>query len=230
MQRYKIVRYCGLIISLSIVYLSSGAQGFKECLESMQKTYSVIENVHIKMSIRIFEDDKSSAPYFNETADIKRQNKNYYYQLGSINMLMNTKYILMVDRSSQEIVCTRRSLRAEEQMAQDPFKINLDSILSFYGTPDYLGKTSDGTHYRLFQKTGSIRQFDFFIDEERKIVNKIEYRYEDKHYVVIRFTLFETHPVFSVDTFDERKFVVVEKGKLTPSSSYKGFHVAVVNN
>jgi hypothetical protein len=196
----------------------------------MRQTYSAMENAHIKMSIRIFEDDKSNTPYFNETADIKRQNKNYYYQFGSINMLMNAKYILMVDRSSQEIVCTRRSLKEEEQMAQDPFKPNLDSILSFYGAPDDLGKAADGRHYRLLKKMGTIRQFDFFIDEDRKILNRIEYHYEDKHYVVIRFILFEMHPAFSIDVFDERKFVLEEKGKLTPASSYKGYHVAVVNN
>jgi hypothetical protein len=182
------------------------------------------------MSIRIFEDDKSNTPYFDETADIKRQKKNYYYQFGSINMLMNAKYILMVDKSSKEIVCTRRSLKTEEQMERDPFKLNLDSILTFYGNPDYLGKTADGTHYRLSQKKGTIRQYDFFIDEKQKIVNKIEYRYEDGHYVVIRFTLFETHPAFSTDIFDERKFVTEEKGKLTASGAYRGYHVAVVNN
>lgn len=229
-QRYKIARYCGLIIILFISYFSSNAQSFRECLESMKQTYSTLESAHIKMSIRIFENDKSSTPYFDETADIKRQNRNYSYQFGSINMLMNAKYILMVDKSSKEIVCTRRSLKAEEQIERDPFKLNLDSILSFYGTPDYLGKTTDGTHYRFFQKKGTIRQFDFFIDEERKIVNKIEYRYEDKHYVVIRFMLFETHPAFSDDVFDERKFVMEEKGKLTTSGAYRGYHVAVVNN
>lgn len=219
-----------MIIGLSICYYSSGAQDFRESLESMKKTYSTLEDAHIKMSIRIFEDDKSSTPYFDETADIKRQKKNYYYQFGSINMLMNAKYILMVDKSSKEMVCTRRSLKTEEQMERDPFKLNLDSILTFYGTPDYLGKTADGTHYRLSQKKGTIRQYDFFIDEARKIVNKIEYRYEDKHYVVIRFTLFETHPAFSPDAFDERKFVMEKKGKLTTSDAYKGYHVAVVNN
>jgi outer membrane lipoprotein-sorting protein len=217
----------GALLFLEVQALE--AQSFKDLLTGMQKEYASIETVHIQMAIQVYEDEKSKSPYFKEVADIKRQSGNYCYQFGTTYMLMNAMCLVMVDKGSKEIVYTKRSPAEEEKLYSDPFKVNLDSILLLYENPGYIGSEGDGEHYRIFQKKGAIKQIDIFVDTTENRMKRIEYRYEDGHYVVIQFTTFDKHPVFEADTFSESRYVIEEKGKLKAARAFIGFHVATVD-
>lgn len=205
------------------------AQSFKEILTGLQKEYANIESIHIKMSIQVYENDTSKDPYFKEVADIKRQAQNCSYQFGAVFMLMNSKCLVMVDKSSREIVYTKRSTADEQALYNDPFKLNLDSILLLYENPQYIGKETEGEHYRIFQQRGTIRQIDIFMDLNENRLTRIEYRYEDGHYVVIRFTTFDKNPVFEGNTFSESSYVIEEQGRLKAARAFFGYNVATVD-
>ncbi len=206
------------------------AQSFKERLEVMQKEYSTLQNVHIKMTIQVYENEKSSASFYNEVADIKKQDQYYHYEFGATNLLMNSKYIVMVDKASHEIVCSKRSLKGEAKLGMNPFRVNLDSILLLYESPDFVGKQVDDEHYKLIQKKGPVRQIDLFINSTTNVLSRIEYRYEDEHYVVIQFTMMDKQPAFAASTFDERQYFITDKGKLRAANAFNGYHLSIADS
>src|SRR5690606_30826053 len=105
-------------------------------------------------------------PYFSEVADVKRHEDNFSYRLGSTDMLMNTRFIIMVEKESKEILCTKRSLKDEKKLFDDPYKMNLDSLINLYNNPMLINRSGKTEHYRLTQNTSAIKQIDLFIDGE----------------------------------------------------------------
>lgn len=220
------------VISTILVFLvvqASWSQSFKDRLAAMQSEYTKLENVHIKMEIKVFENERKTQPYFNEVADIKRQAERYHSQFGATSLLVNSDFVVMIDKASKEIVCTKRSSKDASVVPDDPFNASLDSILSYYGDPILISKNADQEHYQLNQKNGAIKQVDLFINSRTNLISKLEYRYDDAHYVAITFMLIEKNPTFRADAFDEKQYVILDKGKLKVSPAYVGYHLAVAD-
>ena len=206
--------------------LTLDAQDFRNRIEAMQKEYATISAVHIEMKIQAFENKESIAPFFEELAIIKRSEANYYYRFSGTEMLLNEKYLLMIDESSRQIICTQRSLKKEEKFA-DPFTANLDSIMSFYETPVFVEKKENLEHFSVIQKEGPIRGIELFIDSKTSLLKRLDYSYENGQYVVIEFTIFNSNPEFGSTDFREGKYVRVENGKLKTTPLYSRFNLSV---
>lgn len=189
-----------------------------------------MESVHVRMSIKVYEGNNGDTPLVNEVVDVKRDGDHYLYTFGSTDMLLNKKYIVVADRPSKEILCTKRSLKEEADFFSDPFRANMDSILLLYQEPEFISKAGNTEHYRLFQKQGVIKQIDVFIDGTENVMRRLEYRYKDQHYVVIAFTVFDKAPGFNDDTFSEGKYFYTERGELKASKSFPGFNVVEVDS
>ena len=218
----KIVLASSMLSIQATVY----SQNFKDRLLAMQQEYTNMNNVHVVMNIQAFENELSTVSFYKESAVIKREGKNYLSQFSGMDMLMNDKYLLMVDRHSKQIICAKRDSKAEVKFF-DPVKVNLDSILGFYGTPLLVQSENQVEQFRLDQKKGPIKVIDVYIDTNKNVLKRLDYRYEDGQYVVIQFEVFDTAPVFGSAEFQESNYVVPEKGKLKPSSGYSNFNVVV---
>jgi len=217
------------ILLLMLVVPAVHAQSFKERLLSMRKAYDTLGKVHIRMAVSLFESDQSKTPYVREVADVKRDKRNYRYEFGSTDMLMNDKYLIVVDRNSREMMCSKRSLKGEDNLFTDPMKISMDSILSFYENPTLVSSQQNIEHYTMTQKRGPIKRVDLFIAQATSLLQKMEYRYTDGHYVVIEFTTFDTRPPFDENTFHEKMYVLADKGKLRASAPFRGYRVVMMD-
>lgn len=206
------------------------AQSFKDRILSMQSEYKKMERAHIKMEVNVFLNENTKQPYFKEVADVKRQYENYHTEFGSTKMLVNKNFIIMVNKASSEVVCTRRSGEELNNFVNDPFNASLDSILSFYGDPVFLGNKNDQEHYKLNQKSGNIKQIDLYINSKTNLLSKLEYRYDDGHFVSTIFTLMDTNPVFATAVFDEKQYIVLDKGKFSVSPAYKGYRLTIADS
>jgi len=219
-----------IILGLIWIIPALNAQSFKERLTAMRKTYDTLSKVHIRMSISLFAGEQSKTPYLRETADVKRNKRDYRYEFGTTNMLMNSKYLIMVDRNSREMLCSKRSLKGEDNLFTDPMKISMDSILSFYENPRLVSRQDSIEHYAMTQKKGPIKRVDLFIDQLTGLLRKMEYRYADGHYVIIEFTTFDTRPPFDENTFHEKSYVIAaDKGVLKASAAFRGYHVVMMD-
>jgi hypothetical protein len=217
------------IVLLLMLSGAAGAQSFKERLVQMRQEYDTLTSLHLRMSIRVFENERATRPFVEQVADVKRDADNYKYQLGATNMLMNSKYTIVTDAAAREIVCSKRSLKDQKELFRTQGVFNLDSILNLYDTPKEARREGDVDHYVIEQKKTNINRIDMFIDVNTNHIRKLEYRYNDAHYVVIEFPLFNTKPLFENDTFHEKHFVIAEKTGLRASTAFRGYRVVMMD-
>jgi outer membrane lipoprotein-sorting protein len=222
-----------LRIYLTLFFMMIGTllvqgQDFKQALLVMRDKYKALEKVRIVMHVRVA-DEGSAVAFYDETVEIIKDHHNYLYQFGGQDMLMNEKYLVMVDRSSREIICSQRDLKTETlYLPKDPFQANLDSLFAFYGQPKYMGRKEQTDHYRISLNSGEVKGIDLFIDTESNLFRKVQYQYRDNQQAVIDFKVFDVNPQFEPDMFDEGKYVVVSGTSVKPSKNFLNYHVVNV--
>jgi outer membrane lipoprotein-sorting protein len=223
MKTDKILR--GLMaIFLLLLCKIGAAQDLKNALLDMQKQYEGMSGLHIKMDVEVYENKVAKTPYFEMDVDIKKQGENYLYKYGSNDMLLNQKYLIMVDHQTKEIILNDRDRTSEEALKKN-FQFNLDSIMIFYKDIQYVGKQNAIQHYKLVQKKGMVRNIDMYINENTKLLSKMEYEYTNKQFVSITFKAFEKDPSFDEGLFSEKEYLLGSRNTFLPSQKYKGYEI-----
>jgi hypothetical protein len=226
-QKYlllEFVRKIGLVLTILSPTSMVHSQDFKEALLKMQKEYAAAGRMHIIMSIKAFEKNSAIVPFYNKKAEIKKDDQNYFYQFGDNDMLLNQKYLVMIDHQAKQIVCNKNSMKAMKGF-QDPIKMNLDSLITSFGKASYQGKKGDMEHYQIIHRKGAIKQTDMYFVTQTNLIRKIEYRYEGSQFVVIEFELFDRQPHLEANTFDEGRYLSWVNGKMKSSSSHSQYKV-----
>jgi outer membrane lipoprotein-sorting protein len=218
----KTIRLFALL--LAVVAGQTRAQDLKSALVKMQDVYTRSEKLHIVMEVKVFETIGEATPAFHEKADIKKENENYRYTFSSTEMLLNEKYQIVVDKESRDIIINKRDQKIESQV-KDVFKANLDSILAHYNAPEVLGDSAGATHYRVFQKHGVVDQIDLYVDNQKSILLKMEYRYRDGQFVSVVFEMFDTTPSFDAGVFDDKNYVLIAGGRVKPSARLQHYRI-----
>lgn len=198
---------------------------FKATILRMQEEYRKLEKLHLVMAIDVFENASTTKPYFSETADIRRYKHNYLYKFAGHELMMNDKYMVMVDHTSKEILCNTTDQGKESDALRNGFQWNVDSLLQFYGEAVYLGRQGDIDHYRIPQKVGEVETVEMYIDSSNAVLSRIDYTYRNGQYVKIVFRVFNRVPSFDASLFSERNYVVMQKEKAVASAKYRGFRV-----
>lgn len=201
------------------------AQDLKQALVKMRTLYEQSDKFHIVMRIQAFEHDQVATPYYDEKAEVMRSGDNYISRFGGNDMLMNETYFLMVDKRAHEIVCSPRNLKAERDTFKDLVKMSLDSILSLYHEPRYLGRNNKTDQYEIIQKRGPINLIGLSINSETNILSEMKYHYRDKQVVAITFEIFDVRPVFATGTFDEAQYIAKAKGKTMPAPAFRKYTI-----
>jgi hypothetical protein len=226
MKTSNILQHKFLPIAMLCLCMSQPGNGqdFKRLVTELRKKYESADKLHVVMDIQVFENSKTTTPYFTEHADIKREGTDYRYQMQSNELLMNDQYLVMVDRNSKEILCSRRDRQAEAGLP-DPFKMNIDSMFNIIGQPKFIGKSEGRDHYRLSQTEGLLEQIDLFVNTDKSFMQQIEYRYRDGQVASIKINVFDIAPQFASGTFNETYYVLRENGKFTTSAAYRGYRI-----
>lgn len=200
------------------------AQDLKGSLEKMREAYKQMTNLHIKMLVTVYETKGSGIVDYRLKVDIKKKGNYYLYQYGDNAMLINDQYFIMVDGASSEMACSRRNESTKLSMAK-AFNFDMDSIMSFYGEPEYLGREQQVDHYRVEQKVGPVSKLYLSIDTQTKLLKQMAYQYRTGPYVKIDFELFDGSPSFSSATFSEGRFINFKNGKIVVSEPYRNYHL-----
>ncbi len=228
-QEVGLLKRLFLVISLfQCISTSTEAQELKTLLAEMRKNFEKSNTLEVQMRIRVY-DDGNTNPSMDQRAYVKRDDFNYAYTFGANEMLMNEKYIIMVDNSQRQIIYTPRDVKDEEKMFDVPYKIDIDSILSFYGKPEQLEKQNDIVHYRVEQKKGAVRQVDLFIDLLKGHLSKMSYTYKEGQIVNIDFEIFDINPKFQKDVFSESRYFYFIKGKVEGATAFSSYKIVKTN-
>jgi hypothetical protein len=219
-----------LSVLLSLVATGLHGQAFVERMKSVYDRYSLSEGLRMKLSVQVYENEQSGVLVYSESAEIRKSNQNYHYTFGSVEMLMNSHYTVMVDRNEREIVCSQRSPEGEKEFMKDPMKLNLDSLSAYAQEPEVIFDGEGRIQYRLSNSEGTIRQVDLTLDTNTHALLKLEYRYEDNHYVVIRFSDYDWTPRFDESEFSERRYFVKEGKRWVVAPGYAGYQLTVADS
>jgi outer membrane lipoprotein-sorting protein len=212
-----------LIGCLTATSMTIMAQDFKTVLSAMKQKHESMQRFHVVMQVEAHE-NKTTKPFYRERFELKKDNENFLYRLSNNVVLLNEKHLIEVDKPGHSIVVNNRNENSGKSLARQ-VKFNLDSILSFYETPAYLGEKAGQYHYSLNLKKGAVTAMDMFVNKTTGLLSRIEYQYRDAQWVTIVFEVFDTAPLFAADTFADDQFVVQANGKLMPASSYKNFEI-----
>jgi hypothetical protein len=215
----------GGLMGFVLCIVTANGQDFRDRISAIRKDQQKLVDVHVVMEIAVYENEASAEAVYKQVADIRRHGDNYWYQFDENEMLMNEKYLVMVNNQAQHISCSKRSLTGEKELHRD-FEFNLDSILDLQGEIRFVGIEDQAEHYLVKQKTGEIQDMHFFIDPESLSIKGIEYLYKAGHYVRIRFLLFDKQPAFDVGTFSEARYFRKEEEKMIPADLYKNYNLS----
>jgi len=214
------------VILLLILFWSASlqAQDFAQFIREMRKEYDQSKTMQIVMDIIVYDSAQSSVPYYKQTLEIKRAGNNYWYQTGNNEMLLNEKYLVIIDKEARLINYSDRNVEAENRLLQN-FQFNLDSVLKNYPNQKYMGKEGDAEHFLVKEKEGPIEEIHFFITPQDYILRKMEYKYRGGQHVSIRFIVFNKQPIFKAETFSESRYLVNVNNKIIPSRFFKQFEI-----
>jgi hypothetical protein len=177
------------------------------------------------MEVSVYDSGQLAKAYYRQMVDIKREGSNYWYQVENNEMLMNEKYLIVVDNEARQISYSKRSIETEAEL-QKSYRFNLDSIFTQYEKPQFIGKEEGADHYLIPEKKGAIKEVHFYIVPETKKVKEIAYRYHEGQYATIRFIVFDTNPVFDADTFSASKYITEVNKKIVPSRFFRNFNLS----
>jgi hypothetical protein len=213
-----------ITIALLFVTAILQAQDFRQLITAMREDYEHANALQVVMEVSVYDSGELKKPYYQQLVDIKREGNNYWYQVENNEMLMNENYLIVVDKEARQISYSKRSIETEVELKKS-YQFNLDSILTQYEKPQYLGKEEDADHYLIPEKKGPIKEVHFYIVPETRKVKEIAYRYREGQYATIRFIVFEKTIGFAADTFSESKYMTQVNETIVPSRFFKNYNL-----
>jgi outer membrane lipoprotein-sorting protein len=219
-----------LFVSLLILAtgITTAAQDFKTVFAAMKVKHEHMSTFHVVMKVEA-KDNENAKPFYHERFEMKKDDDHFLYGLSNSVILLGDKHVIEVDKTTRNMVVNKRDLKIEKSLTKQ-IRFDLDSMLTFYETPAYLGEKNGQYWYRLAVKEGPIKTIDLDVNETSGLLSQIKYRYRDGQLVTIVFDVFDTEPVFGANTFSEEKFFIEERGLIQPVGDYKDFRAIKVDS
>jgi outer membrane lipoprotein-sorting protein len=219
----RIALFCMIVwMTLSVAIVSG--QDFRTAMQNLHEKYKDAHDLRITMSIDVFTSRETMQPFYKEKVTIAKRGTSYNHHLSSTDMIMNDKYIVVVDHPSRQITVNERDVKGEAVFnKQTPFSI--DSILRLYEDGRYDGRVDDLDKYSVTQKSGEIQQVELYVRHDSGDLRKINYLYRKGQWVTIIFDEFELSPRFNNKEFDEEQFVRKTGKSWQPSAALTGYQV-----
>jgi len=221
-QLMNLGKVASTVLLLNVVVTCAYAQSFRSIIEKLRKDYENVTTLHMVIDMKVFEDSASSMPFYSDKIELRRDGDNFRSMMGSQELLLNSRYMVIVNKASREITYTARDIKSESKV-RGQLPISLDSLFSVLGEPEFKGKDRDVSHYTLRNKAGEISMVDFYIDENKGHMKKMVYRYAAGHIVTISFDVFDLQPKFDEQTFSEGRYLTFNNGVATASASFGKF-------
>lgn len=203
-------------------------QDLRNALDKMQEEFKKSRSFSIKMTVRVYEDRQQKNPFFTDVFHVRKEGENYHYSYSSNDLLMNSGYLLMIDKQERQILVSPRDTNSSGSFS-NLNSINIDSMLSFYEKVDLKGVKNGDIHFQVLQEAGPVRQVDLYIRQDSNLISRLSYHYENQQYVEIVFDRFELNVPFEKATFSEGRYIKKENGKWMGVGQFAHYEVNWVN-
>lgn len=212
---------------VSMMTLSIGAtsaQDFRKAMRSLHDKYKNANDLRISLSVEAFSARETQSPFYREKVMVSKKGTSYHHKLTGTDMIMNDKYMVVVDHSARQIVVNKRDTKSEASFNMNT-RFNLDSILQYYEGGRFEGSENSVDKYSVTQKIGDIQLIELFVRQDSGHLSKINYLYRGGQWVTIAFSEFDLSPVFDPKEFDEQQFVRKAGKSWQPAVAMTGYRI-----
>ena len=140
----------------SMVY----SQSLEDDLKEMHKKFEGVSNISVDLESEVFEDNESK---FKIRNSIKKSGGKYLYQLDNRAMLINDKYLVVVDDRNRNISYDKWTKTQAHKLANMNVPLPKD-LLKKYPTVIFMGEKSGVRHYSLHNENEQMSRLDIFYD------------------------------------------------------------------
>lgn len=215
-----------IIIALLAISIPIKAQSIKEDIKKLLNYYDGVEDLYIQMESSVYEGEKATTV----SSVIRKSEQKYLYHLSDRSMLLNDKYIIMVDKRHHNITYEKWTKAKAKQLISSTQIPDPDDLLKRYESITFKGEKNGLKHYHLYGAKEQMSDVDLFFDTQRGVIKKCIYRYNpqlvsDDIRLEVIFNVINTKPKFSETTFSESQFIQIKGKEATAAEKYKGYSV-----
>lgn len=202
------------------------AQDAKEDLTRLYKNFDGLANLYFELENKVV---KGNEVGLEQKGKIYKKGAYYYYQLDQYQVLVNQRYILVIDDQRKSIVCRdwNKDKAAQLQSQKMP---SVEDIMERYATVTYKGQKDGYKQYTFENNREMIQKIDLFIDQESGFIKKAIYHYHSSSAAAgaqlqMSLPVIQTQPTFPKGLFSERQFIREQNGKLLPATRYAQYTI-----
>ncbi|MCT4579995.1 MAG: hypothetical protein N4A35_01145 [Flavobacteriales bacterium] len=219
-----------LFASLLFVLPFKAQKGFAEHVKEVYQSYKNTERFQTDITIQVlnFRED----PVIQK-AKIKKDGNRFHYSLEDKRMLINEKYMITLDKQSEQIIVA--SALSEEVMNMDLFgEENMNAAIEKVDSIIDHGTTKGIQKYSIIAKNNLISKMEISIDTRYKMLSEVVYYYDESAglsstKVIIQYKNITTSPTFSSTEFKESKYISFKGKTISPASAYRNYEVIEIN-
>lgn len=199
---------------------------FKKINEMYYNTNELMMDIKYELYL-----DNASTPHETETGRYKKQKNSYALKQTDQEVVVNEKYILVIDGENKVIAIDRVGKNSQ---VLNPLKMNIDSLFILYSKVQFYkaGKNGESNAYHFELKDGIYSSVDIIFNPKtyfvEQIINVFRNKIPDENNIdrkAIFKTIFyniNTKPNFKND-FSEKMCLKENNGKWTLTDSYKNY-------
>lgn len=203
---------------------SINAQSAKKDLQRLEALYEGIEDIYIEMVSKTYAAGNLT---IQQNAKIYKQGGNYLYRTEQMSMLINKKYILMIDHQTYNIVCndwTNDKAKALRNQHVPKSK----ELFEKYPEVVYMGNKNGYRQYSFENLNQMMSKIEIFFNTKTGFADKTIYHRnpsltKDKIRMEVEFKQIKTNPKLEKSLFSETQFIKITKGKLEGVGAYADY-------
>lgn len=226
----KVIKTIALMLCLCCFTATSYAQDIIQDLEQVYAKFYQTENLYTEVEVKSYTSQQVKTPSYTEKTVIHKSGENFYYKMGNQEMLMNEDFVIWVDHTEKQLICTRRgkgkNLKSFQSMPdiagmKDQLK---DAVL--------VGNKENVKHYQFKNETGQIKESNLYLDMKQGTIKKMIYAYnpdwiQSTKKVEINFLKTELNKSYTSNFFSETKFIKEVDKQIQAQEAYRDYEVIV---
>ena len=195
-------------------------------MAKMQATYTGVDDLYLEMENSIWQEQVMTK---EQKAIIRKKGALYLYEIDDAIMLINTKYILMIDHQNKTIIYDDWTAEEAAKIAQQHIPVVAD-ILEKYPSVRYKGATNGYKNYVLENENIQMSKVEIAFESKTGFMRTIRYYYnpkllEKEVYTELNMKVINTKPSFKSTTFSEKQFISSTGNQFKGVGKYSNYAV-----
>lgn len=226
-----IFKYIILFAVLLGSYNLAITQTFEEDIKGVYESYRKTDQFQTNIIITVY--NFKEQPVIQK-AQIKKSGNNFHYFIDTRKVLMNNKYMITVNSDQKEIVVAdalSKDVLNATAFGEDQMKEMLKKVDTIIDN----GVTKGIHNYTIISKNSMIEKMELSINQKFKMLSKVIYHYNSEAglnstKVIIEYKGITSNPSFTTTEFNEKQYILKNKGELIPSLAYKGYEIIEITS